>query len=87
MSDPVRFLRSFSHALSTLALYGPSHPVTARAVESAHRELADLQSSARDDRFHLPAGRGALRSGDVAGAGELGVDVPADRKPESSGSR
>ena len=46
MSDPVRFLRSFSHALSTLALYGPSHPVTARAVESAHRELADLQSSA-----------------------------------------
>jgi hypothetical protein len=46
MSDPVRFLRSFSHALSTLALYGPSHPVTVRTVEAAHRELADLQASA-----------------------------------------
>ena len=46
MSDPVRFLRSFSHALSTLALYGPSHPVTVRTVEAAHRELADLQDSA-----------------------------------------
>jgi putative nucleotidyltransferase with HDIG domain len=46
VSDPVRFLRSFSQALSTLALYGPSHPVTARATESAHRELTDLQTSA-----------------------------------------
>ncbi|MEZ0335867.1 MAG: hypothetical protein ACAI18_17885, partial [Gemmatimonadales bacterium] len=45
MSDPVRFLRSFSQALSTLALYGPSHPVTARVVESAYRDLTELQAS------------------------------------------
>jgi HD-GYP domain-containing protein (c-di-GMP phosphodiesterase class II) len=45
MSDPVRFLRSFSHALSTLALYGPSHPVTGRVVEAAYRELTGLQAS------------------------------------------
>ena len=75
MSDPVRFLRSFSQALSTLALYGPSHPVTARAVESAYRELADLQASTADDRLHLPAGRGALRPRPAAGAGDLGVDL------------
>ena len=36
MSNPVRFLRSFSQALSTLGLYGPSHPVTARGMESAY---------------------------------------------------
>jgi HD-GYP domain-containing protein (c-di-GMP phosphodiesterase class II) len=55
MSDPIRFLRSFSQALSTLALYGPSHPVTARAMDGAYRELTDLQaSSATLDFTFLP---------------------------------
>jgi len=45
MSDPVRFLTAFSHALSTLGLYGDDHPVTRRACDAAHRHLTDLQSS------------------------------------------
>lgn len=44
MSEPVRFLTAFSHALSTLALYGDEHPATVRACEAAYRRLADLQA-------------------------------------------
>jgi putative nucleotidyltransferase with HDIG domain len=43
MSDPVRFLTAFSHALATLSLYGDDHPATARAGEAAYRRLTDLQ--------------------------------------------
>jgi HD-GYP domain-containing protein (c-di-GMP phosphodiesterase class II) len=43
MSDPVRFLTSFSQALSTLGLYGDDHPATSRACEGAYRHLIDLQ--------------------------------------------
>jgi HD-GYP domain-containing protein (c-di-GMP phosphodiesterase class II) len=43
MSEPVRFLTALSHALSTLGLYGDDHPASARAVESAYRQLTDLQ--------------------------------------------
>ena len=43
MSDPVRFLTSLSNALSTLGLYGETHPATRRAADAAYRELADLQ--------------------------------------------
>ena len=45
MSDPVRFLTAFSHALSTLGLYGDDHPVTTRACDAAYRHLTDLQPS------------------------------------------
>ncbi len=45
MSEPVRFLTSLSHALSTLGLYGDGHPATARAAGAAHRHLADLQDT------------------------------------------
>jgi putative nucleotidyltransferase with HDIG domain len=44
MSDPVRFLTSLSHALSTLALYGDDHPAVRRAVDGAYRHLTDLQA-------------------------------------------
>jgi putative nucleotidyltransferase with HDIG domain len=43
MSDPVRFLTTFSQSLSTLALYGEEHPAAARACETAYRRLTDLQ--------------------------------------------
>jgi HD-GYP domain-containing protein (c-di-GMP phosphodiesterase class II) len=43
VSDPVRFLTSLSHALSTLGLYGEAHPAVERATDAAYRELADLQ--------------------------------------------
>jgi putative nucleotidyltransferase with HDIG domain len=45
MSDPVRFLTSFSQALSTLGLYGEDHPATVRACDTAYRHLTDLQSA------------------------------------------
>jgi putative nucleotidyltransferase with HDIG domain len=44
VSDPVRFLTSLSNALSTLGLYGETHPATRRAADAAYRELADLQA-------------------------------------------
>jgi putative nucleotidyltransferase with HDIG domain len=44
VSDPVRFLTSLSNALSTLGLYGESHPATRRAADASYRELADLQA-------------------------------------------
>ena len=46
MNDPVRFLTSFSQALSTLGLYGGDHPATVRACEAAYRHLSDLQAAA-----------------------------------------
>ena len=45
MSDPVRFLTALSQTLSSVALYGDDHPVTARAQERAHQRLLELQSS------------------------------------------
>jgi putative nucleotidyltransferase with HDIG domain len=51
MSDPVRFLTAFSHAISTLGLYGDDHPVTLRACDAAYRHLTDLQSSAGNLEF------------------------------------
>jgi putative nucleotidyltransferase with HDIG domain len=55
MSDPVRFLTSFTQALSTLGLYGEDHPATARACDTAYRQLVDLQSaSARLEFTFLP---------------------------------
>ena len=43
MSDPVRFLTALTQALSTLGLYGEQHPATRRSLDTAYRELADLQ--------------------------------------------
>jgi uncharacterized domain HDIG len=45
MSDPVRFLTTFSQALSTLGLYGADHPATARACDTAYRHLTELQTA------------------------------------------
>lgn len=51
MSDPVRFLTSFSQALSTLGLYGEDHPATIRACDAAYRHLVDLQSASAKLEF------------------------------------
>ncbi|MGH7500059.1 MAG: HD-GYP domain-containing protein [Gemmatimonadales bacterium] len=45
MSDPIRFLTALSQTLSSVALYGDDHPVTARAQERAHQRLLELQST------------------------------------------
>lgn len=44
MSDPVRFLTAFTQSIATMALYAPSHPARARAVDTAYRLLRDLQA-------------------------------------------
>ncbi len=45
MSDPIRFLTALSQTLSSVALYGDEHPVTARAQERAHERLLELQAA------------------------------------------
>jgi hypothetical protein len=35
MSEPVRFLASFAHALSTMSLYGGGHPAREKAIDNA----------------------------------------------------
>lgn len=42
MSDPVRFLNAFAHALSVMTLYPEGHPSREQAVDAAYRELDDL---------------------------------------------
>ena len=76
MSDPVRFLTSLSHALSTLGLYGEGHPATRRAADAAYRELADLQAGPARPDLHVHAGGGAVRPRPAAGARALGVERP-----------
>jgi putative nucleotidyltransferase with HDIG domain len=44
VSAPVRFLTSLSNALSTLGLYGETHPATRRAADAAYGELSELQA-------------------------------------------
>lgn len=44
MSDPVRFLGCFAQALSAMSLYGEGHPARERSIDTAYRELRDLQS-------------------------------------------
>ena len=43
MSDAVRFLTGLTQALSSSLLYGEEHPAYRRAIESAFRQLQDLQ--------------------------------------------
>jgi putative nucleotidyltransferase with HDIG domain len=51
MSDPIRFLNAFAHALAAMSLYAEGHPARARAVDAAYRELADLQAVTRSPQF------------------------------------
>ena len=46
MSDPVRFLTAFAHALATLSLYDDGHPARARAVDAS---FAQLERVGRED--------------------------------------
>lgn len=45
MSDPVRFLAALTQSLSTMSLYGPSHPASARSLDAAYQLLGDLSST------------------------------------------
>jgi putative nucleotidyltransferase with HDIG domain len=51
MSDPIRFLTSFVKAISTMGLYGPSHPARTKAVTDAYGELRDLQKQVAHPEF------------------------------------
>ncbi len=42
MSDPVRFLNAFAHALGVMTLYPDGHPSRERAVDAAFDELDGL---------------------------------------------
>ena len=45
MSDAVRFLTGLTQALSASVLYGEDHPAYQRAVDTAYRQLQDLQKA------------------------------------------
>jgi putative nucleotidyltransferase with HDIG domain len=45
MSEPVRFLTSFSQALATMTLYVDGHPARERAIDAAYGALCDLQAT------------------------------------------
>jgi putative nucleotidyltransferase with HDIG domain len=45
VSDPVRFLTAFTQSLSTISLYGPLHPASARSLDAAYQLLGDLSST------------------------------------------
>lgn len=51
MSEPVRFLSAFAHALSTMALYGDGHPAREKAIDSAFEHLESLQKHDASARF------------------------------------
>ena len=51
MSDPVRFLNATAQALSKLTLYAENHPAREAAIDTAYRELFDLQERDPRPRF------------------------------------
>ena len=51
MSEPVRFLSSLAHALSTMALYNEGHPSRVKALDSSFDHLVALQRHDPSPRF------------------------------------
>jgi putative nucleotidyltransferase with HDIG domain len=51
MSDPARFLNSFSHALAVMTLYPEGHPSREKAVDVAFQELSDLTATSAHPSF------------------------------------
>ena len=51
MSEPVRFLNSFAHALSVMTLYPEGHPSRDSAIDTAYQELSDLTTSTQPPSF------------------------------------
>ena len=51
MSEPVRFLASFTQALSTMALYREGHPAREKAIDNAFEHLTALQQHDPFARF------------------------------------
>ena len=45
MSDPVRFLTSLAHALTSITLYPEGHPTREKAVESSYAEVGAMTGS------------------------------------------
>jgi putative nucleotidyltransferase with HDIG domain len=51
MSDPVRFLNAFAHALSAMTLYPEGHPTREHAVETPYQELEGLMGQGAQPTF------------------------------------
>jgi len=51
VSDPVRFLGAFAHAIAGVALYTDGHPARERAIDVAYQELRDLQAESPNPLF------------------------------------
>jgi putative nucleotidyltransferase with HDIG domain len=51
MSDPVRFLTVFAHALTSITLYPEGHPTRETACEGAYQELEGLTASGNARTF------------------------------------
>ncbi len=51
MSDPVRFLNAFAHALAVMTLYPEGHPSREHAVDDAYTELDGLSTGAVQPSF------------------------------------
>lgn len=57
MSEPVRFLTAFGHALSSMSLYPDGHPGRERAADAAYQALDNLQSVDARPYFTFLGGR------------------------------
>jgi putative nucleotidyltransferase with HDIG domain len=66
VSDPVRFLNAFAHALAVMTLYPELHPSRESAVDAAYQELEQLSNDSERPSFtfledEVIAGREPLR--------------------------
>jgi putative nucleotidyltransferase with HDIG domain len=51
MSDPVRFLNAFAHALAVMTLYPELHPSRESAIDAAHQAFDDLTTEGHHPSF------------------------------------
>jgi putative nucleotidyltransferase with HDIG domain len=51
MSDPVRFLNAFAHALAVMALYPELHPSRESAIDEAHQTFDELTTESHHPSF------------------------------------
>lgn len=61
MSEAVRFLHAFAHALATMSLYSPGHPAARRACDAAWEALTALLASDEHPIFFFLGGAPVYR--------------------------
>jgi putative nucleotidyltransferase with HDIG domain len=66
MSEPVKFLNAFAHALAVMTLYPEGHPSRESAIDASYQDLCDLTAVGRRPSFtflgdEVIYGREALR--------------------------